>query len=54
VAVDDFLTSWLVEGKPNLAVAYLDRAAYDCLAERLEKKGKPWIVGWLHCRCTSG
>jgi hypothetical protein len=40
VAVDDFLTSWLVEDKPNLAVAYLDRAAYDCLAERLEQEGQ--------------
>jgi len=39
VAVDDFLTSWLVERKPDLAVAYLDRAAYDCLAERLDEEG---------------
>jgi hypothetical protein len=40
VAVDDFLTSWLVEGRPNLAVAYVDGAAYGCLAERLEKEGQ--------------
>ena len=40
VAVDDFLTSWLVEGRPNLAVAYVDPAAYDCLAQRLEKDGQ--------------
>lgn len=39
VAVADFLTSWLVEKKPNLAVAYLDRDAYDCLALRLEEEG---------------
>jgi hypothetical protein len=40
LAVDDFLTSWLVEGRPNLAVAYVDPAAYDCLAQRLEKDGQ--------------
>ena len=40
VAVDDFLRSWLVEGQPNLAVAYVDAAAYDCLAQRLEKEGQ--------------
>jgi hypothetical protein len=40
VAVDDFLTSWLVEGRPNLAVAYVDAAAYDCLAQRLEREGQ--------------
>ncbi len=40
VAVDDFLTSWLVEGRPNLAVAYVDPAAYDCLAQRLEQEGQ--------------
>ena len=40
VAVDDFLRSWLVEGKPNLAVAYVDAAAYDCLASRLDREGQ--------------
>ena len=40
VAVDDFLRSWLVEGLPNLAVAYVDAAAYDCLAQRLGKEGQ--------------
>jgi hypothetical protein len=40
VAVDDFLTSWLVEGRPNLAVSYVDAAAYDCLAQRLERQGQ--------------
>ena len=39
VAVDDFLRSWLVERKPNLAVAYVDAAAYDCLARRLDREG---------------
>ena len=36
VAVYDFLSSWLVEGKPNLAVAYLSERAYACTA--LEKE----------------
>ncbi len=40
VAVEDFLTSWLVERKPNLSVAYFDRPAYDCLAARLEQEGQ--------------
>lgn len=40
VAVDDFLTSWLVEGNPALAVAYADPAAYDCLAMWLELEGR--------------
>ena len=40
VAVDDFLRSWLVEGQPNLAVAYVDAAAYDCLAQQLGKEGQ--------------
>jgi hypothetical protein len=40
VAVADFLTSWLVDGQPNLAVAYVDPEAYDCLAVRLEEEGK--------------
>jgi hypothetical protein len=40
VAVDDFLTSWLVESRPNLAVSYVDAAAYDCLAQRLEEEGQ--------------
>jgi len=40
VAVDDFLNSWLVEGAPNLAVAYADADAYDCLAMRLEQEGQ--------------
>ena len=40
IAVDDFLRSWLVEGQPNLAVAYVDAAAYDCLAQQLGKEGQ--------------
>ena len=40
VAVEDFLTSWLVERRPNVAVAYFDRQAYDCLAARLERDGQ--------------
>lgn len=40
VAVNDFLVSWLVDQQPNLAVAYLDREAYDCLAIRLEEEGR--------------
>lgn len=40
VAVEDFLTSWLVDRRPNLAVAYFDRPAYDCLAARLEQDGQ--------------
>ena len=37
---EDFLTSWLVERKPNLSIAYFDRPAYDCLAARLEQEGQ--------------
>jgi len=40
VAVEDFLTSWLVERRPNLSVAYFDRPAYDCLAARLAQEGQ--------------
>ena len=40
VAVDDFLTSWLVDGQPNLSVAYVDAAAFECLAQRLGKEGQ--------------
>ena len=35
VAVHDFLSSWLVEGKPNLAAAYMSERTYSCIA--LEK-----------------
>ena len=31
-AVDDFLTAWLVEGQPEVAVGHLSRQAYECLA----------------------
>jgi len=40
VAVDDFLTTWLVNGQPNLALAYADRDAYRCLALILEQEGE--------------
>jgi len=40
VAVHDFLSSWLVERRPDLAVAYVDREAYDCLALRLQDEGQ--------------
>jgi len=40
VAVEDFLTAWLVDRRPNLAVPYFDRQAYDCLAARLERDGQ--------------
>lgn len=32
-AVNDFLTSWLVEGKPELSAAYLSTRSYSCLEE---------------------
>ena len=54
VAVDDFLRSWLVEGKPNLAVAYVDAAAFDCLARRLDREGRHSIAGWRRCSCLCG
>lgn len=40
VALDDFLTSWLVDGQPNLAVAYADPEAFECLALRLDQEGQ--------------
>lgn len=40
VAVADFLTSWLVDRQPNLAVAYVDPEAYQCMALRLEEEGE--------------
>ena len=39
VAVHDFLSSWLVEQRLNLSIAYVDRDAYDCFALRLEEEG---------------
>lgn len=40
VAVHDCLWSWLVEQQPNLSIAYIDRAAYDCFELRLEEEGR--------------
>ena len=45
VAVRDMLTSWLVEGQPNLAVAYFDAEAYECFALNLEERGETYDRG---------
>ena len=42
-AVYDFLNSWLVEGRPNVAVSYLSERSYECL----QLGGRnPSITGW--------
>jgi hypothetical protein len=44
-AVQDFLTSWLLENKPRLAVPYFSRRSYPCLEALSESKGKPVPAG---------
>jgi hypothetical protein len=40
-AVHDFLTSWIIEQKPNLAVAYLSPRSFPCVEEMASERGKP-------------
>jgi hypothetical protein len=40
-AVHDFLTSWIIEQKPNLAVAYLSPRSFPCIEEMASERGKP-------------
>jgi hypothetical protein len=44
-AVHDFLTAWLVEDSPRLAVPYFSRRSYPCLEALSESKGKPVSAG---------
>ena len=44
-AVHDFLTTWLVEDRPRLAVPYFSRRSYPCLEALSELKGKPLSTG---------
>ena len=47
-AVYDFLNSWLVEGRPNIAVSYMSERAYECLEleqeEPLDRGMAPFIL----------
>jgi len=45
VAVNDYLTSWLVEQKPNLSAAYLSSLSYSCLEEYGPESGKVVSAG---------
>src|SRR5262245_41357026 len=49
-AVHDFLSSWLLEQKPNLAAAYFSRRSYPCLEARAQEKGKPVEAGMVRPR----
>ena len=44
-AVNDFLTSWIIEQKPNLTVAYFSPRSFSCLEEMASKRGKPFEPG---------
>ncbi|HEU0006604.1 MAG TPA: hypothetical protein VFS12_11490 [Terriglobia bacterium] len=49
-AVHDFLSSWLLEQKPNLAASYFSRRSYPCLAARAQEKGRPVEAGMVRTR----
>jgi len=49
-AVHDFLSSWLLDQKPNLAAAYFSRRSYPCLEARAQEKGKPIEAGMVRTR----
>src|SRR5262245_3113990 len=49
-AVNDFLSSWLLEQKPHLAAAYFSRRSYPCLEGRAQEKGKPVEAGMVRPR----
>ena len=49
-AVHDFLSSWLLDQKPNLAAAYFSRRSYPCLEARAQEKGKPVEAGMVRTR----
>jgi len=46
----DFLKAWVVDKKPNIAVAYLSRRSYPCLETLGKKKGKPIPPGMVRVR----
>jgi len=48
----DFLKSWVVDKKPNIAVAYLSRRSYPCLEAIGKKKGKPIPPGMVRIRAV--
>ena len=45
--VHDFLTSWIIEQKPNLTVAYLSPRSFPCLEEMASKRGQPLEPGMM-------
>jgi hypothetical protein len=45
IAVQDFLTTWLLEDKPGFAVPYFSRRSYPCLEALSENKGEPVPAG---------
>ena len=46
-AVHDFLTSWIIEQKPNLTVAYFSPRSFSCVEEMASKRGKPFEPGMV-------
>jgi hypothetical protein len=47
VAVNDFLTSWIVEQKPNLTVAYFSPRSFPCLEEMASERRKSLEPGMV-------
>ena len=46
-AVHDFLTSWVVEQKPNLSVSYFSRRSFACVEELAGQKGQHLEPGMM-------
>ena len=46
-AVHDFLTSWIIEQKPNLTVAYFSPRSFTCLERIAGERGKPLEPGMM-------
>lgn len=45
--VNDFLTSWIIEQKPNLTVAYFSPRSFPCLEEMASRRGQPLEPGMM-------
>ncbi|MGB7439395.1 MAG: hypothetical protein WBR26_04545 [Candidatus Acidiferrum sp.] len=49
-AAHDFLNSWVVERKPNDAIAYFSRRSYSCLEEIAATRNRPVAAGMVRVR----
>jgi len=49
-AAHDFLTAWVVDNKPNEAIAYFSRRSYSCLEKIATAKNKPVAPGMVRLR----